>query len=153
MAGPFGANVFNFNYGQAASGEAWVDSTNLGALATQAFANSAASTAATNAAAPKVNRAGDTITGDLTVNGEMVAAAGYLRFQSSGGPGYIQWSGGGSYALGGGGTIWHTGNLNPVMSVRMVAGGDSGPGNGGYVDFGGPVTGLRARSLSIKGWW
>ena len=67
----------------------------------------------------KLPLAGGTITGSLTVNGnlqtngELLAAAGYIRFTTPGGPGYLQWSGGGNYALGGGGTIWHTGNLAP----------------------------------------
>ena len=80
----------------------------------QVYADNSANTAANNVAALKVNRAGDTITGNLRVNGELLAAANYLRFSTTGGPGYIQWSGGGSYDLGGGGRIWHTGNLLPI---------------------------------------
>ncbi len=54
------------------------------------------------------------ITGGLTVDGELVASASYLRFGAAGGPGYIIWNGGASYALGGAGNIWHTGNFNPA---------------------------------------
>lgn len=123
LPGPAGSKWFNFNWTGSLL-EAWIDTTNLGALATQAFANNAASTAAAAAAAPKVNRAGDTMTGGLTVNGELVAATNYLRFGYSGSGGYIIWQGGGSYALGGGGTIWHTGTLNPIQSGRLVYAGD-----------------------------
>ena len=63
--------------------------------------------------ATKVNKSGDTMTGGLTVNGELVAATNYLRFIVSGGPGYIQFNGAGNYGLGGGGNIWHSGNFNP----------------------------------------
>jgi hypothetical protein len=123
LPGPYGTSVFNLAWTAAGSLlEAWVDSTKIGALATQAFAN----TAAANAAAPKVNRAGDTMTGGLTVNGELVAATNYLRFTYSGSPGYIQWGGGGTYYLGGAGNIWHTGNLNPVTGMRLTASGGSG---------------------------
>ena len=105
---------------------------------------------------PKVNRAGDTMTGPLTVNGELVAAAGYLRFSYSGGPGYIQWNGGGSYGLGGGGTIWHTGNLNPIQNGRLVAaGGYSPPGDDqAHEPYGGAIlTGLIKSSTYTSGYW
>jgi hypothetical protein len=170
VPGPFGGSYFNFNW--TGDLEAWVDSTNLGALATQAFANNAANTYANNAAAPKVNRAGDTITGGLTVNGELIASANYLRFQYSGSPGYIQWNGGANYGLGGGGTIWHTGNLNPIQNGRLVSAGDldvpaSGqitePYNGAVITGlvkspanGNPMTGARWRYLQLLtpgGWY
>jgi hypothetical protein len=72
-----------------------------------------------------VNKAGDTVTGGLTVNGELVAAATYLRFNYSDSPGYIQWQGGATYYLGGAGNIWTTGHFpNPfasmVTSLRLV---------------------------------
>jgi len=121
LPGPSGTSFFNFNYTGGVL-NAWVDNTNLGALATQAFAN----TAASNAAAPKVNRSGDTITGGLTVNGELVAVQNYLRFQFSGSSGYIQWQGGSSYNVGGN-TLWHTGNLNPIQNAQLVQVGDHSP--------------------------
>ena len=146
VAGAFGANVFNFNY--TGSGlDFWVDSSNLGTISSTANVESRAAAYAAQAAAPKVNRAGDTMTGNLTVNGELVAAATYLRFQYSGSPGYIQWNGGGSYGLGGGGTIWHTGNLNPIQDGRLVnAGVIAIPWNNVIQDpvGGGVVTGLQA---------
>jgi hypothetical protein len=73
----------------------------------------------------KVNRAGDTVTGALTVNGELCATNSYIRFTTPGSGGFLQWSGGSTY-LAGGSTIWHTGNLNPVLSVRLA--GSSGNG-------------------------
>jgi hypothetical protein len=128
LPGPAGTNFFNFDY-TGGNVEAWIDTTKIGALATRAFTTTTANDAAAAAAAPKVNRAGDTITGSLTVNGELVARAAYLRFQSSGGPGYILWSGGGSYSLGGGGAIWHTGNLNPIQDARLL---NAGGGTSNY---------------------
>jgi hypothetical protein len=149
IPGPYGGSLFNFNY--TGNLEAWVDNTNLGALATQAYVEQRASDWAHYVADPKVNRAGDTMTGGLTVNGELVAAATYLRFNYSGSPGYIIWQGGGSYALGGGGAIWHTGNLNPVQSVRLagfgggvVCTGVSSYGTGGGITA---VTGLQMHTL------
>lgn len=117
-SGAYGGSTFNFYW--TGNLQVWVDVTYIGDLATTAYANSVAATQAANYAAPKVNRAGDTITGNLQVNGELIAAATYLRFQYSGSPGYIIWSGGGSYSLGGGGVIWHTGNLNPIQDGRLV---------------------------------
>ena len=70
----------------------------------------AGDTAVSNA---KVSKAGDTMTGPLTVNGELVAVQNYLRFGVTGGPGYIIYTGPGAYSLGGAGTIYHTGNFNP----------------------------------------
>jgi hypothetical protein len=125
-SGAYSGNYFNFNW-TGGNLEAWVDGTNLGPLATQAYAN----TAATNAAGTKLPLAGGTITGGLTVNGELVAVQNYLRFGASGGPGYIIWNGGANYALGGGGTIWHSGNFNPssissgtVTNARLVLAAD-----------------------------
>jgi hypothetical protein len=91
-----------------------------------------------------VNRSGDTITGGLTVNGELVAAATYLRFTSSGSGGYIMWNGGASYSLGSAGTIWHTGNLNPIQSGRWTGGGQLGQLTSGWsgVPSGGVITEL-----------
>jgi hypothetical protein len=137
VPGPQGSSIFNFDW-TGSYLNAWVDSTNLGALATTAYVEQRASDWAHAVADPKVNRAGDTMTGSLTVNGELVAAANYLRFGSSGGQGYILWNGGASYTLGGGGTIWHTGNLNPVQSVRLAGfGGGVVATSNGYGPAGG----------------
>jgi hypothetical protein len=122
--GTYGTSFFNFDY-VGSNLDAWADTTKIGTLATQAFATAAD----TAAAALKVNRAGDTMTGGLTVNGLLLAAQSIMRFQTASG-GYIQWTGGGSYALGGGGTIWHSGNLSPVTNVRLTNGGDAGVSTG-----------------------
>jgi hypothetical protein len=95
----------------------------------------------------KLPLAGGSITGNLQVNGELIAVQNYLRFGASGGPGYIMWNGGANYSLGGGGTIWHSGNFNPnasilVSNARMVIVGQPAlgtspawyePFNGGFV--------------------
>ena len=154
VPGPVSTGFFNFEWTGSLL-NAWVNTTNLGALATQAYAN----TAASNAAGARLPLTGGTITGGLTVNGEMTVATAYLRFQYSGSPGYIQWNGGGSYGLGGGGTIWHTGNLLPILNVRIVAGsggvatGVSGMAVASGIAF---VTGLTYGQLQAQnpnGWY
>src|SRR4029077_13571114 len=93
-------------------------------------------TTAANAAAGKVNRSGDTITGNLQVNGEIGSAANIMRFGAIGSsPGYLQWNGGGNYTLGGGGTVWHSGNFNPgtipsavVTNARLALAGENNAG-------------------------
>jgi hypothetical protein len=134
VAGAPGPYLFNFNWIEGVGMEAWQGGFNWGVLATQAFANAVANAAAAAAADPKVNRAGDTMTGPLTVNGELVAATAYIRFQYSGSPGYIQWNGGGSYSFGSGGVAWHTGNLNPIQDGRLASLGQVFIGLGGTVD-------------------
>ena len=152
LPGPYGANFFNFNY-TGGNLNAWVDNTNLGALATQAFAN----TAAANAAAPKVNRAGDTMTGSLTTNGYLCTVANALYFSSIGSAGFIAWGGGNSYTLGGAGTIWHNGNLNPVLAIRTTSGSGSVATGATFGATGGVtvVTGLTYSNLQYltpSGW-
>jgi hypothetical protein len=115
LPGPYGGSFFNFDW--TGNLEAWVDNTNLGALATQAFANT------------KLPLAGGTITGNLQVNGELGSAANIVRFGAIGSsPGYLQWNGGSTYTLGGGGTVWHSGNFNPATNVvtgaRLAFAGD-----------------------------
>ena len=74
LPGPYGGNWFNFDW--TGNLEAWIDNTNIGALATQAFAN----TAASNSAAGKVNRSGDTMGGKLiTAPGAHISAGGPLN--------------------------------------------------------------------------
>ncbi|MGX9427979.1 hypothetical protein [Bradyrhizobium sp. LeoA1S1] len=105
-----------------------------------------------------VNKGGDTITGGLTVNGELVAVQNYLRFGSSGSAGYIMWQGGGSYLLSGAGTIWTTGHFgNPfgslVSSLRLVHAADHQlPVSGMQEPYGGCVmTGFDwANSTAVK---
>lgn len=94
-------------------------------IATKQYAD----TTATAAASSKLPLTGGTITGGLTVNGELLATANYIRFGTSGGAAYLQWNSGGTYTLGGGGTIWHSGNFNPssstlVSNARMPIAGD-----------------------------
>jgi hypothetical protein len=139
VPGPYGANAFNFDW--TGNLEAWVDNTNLGALATQVFAN----TAANNAAASKLPLAGGTITGALQVNGELIAVQNYLRFGASGGPGYLIWNGGASYSLGGAGTIWHSGNFNPAtISASTVT-------NARMPDAGGPAVNYNGWQEPLNG--
>ena len=69
----------------------------------------------------KLALAGGTVTGNLAVTGELLAKQGLLRFTTTAGAGYIQWNGAGNYALGGGGTIWHSGNFNPAASTFIVS--------------------------------
>ena len=156
LTGAYGTAFFNFNY--TATGtklDAWVDGTNLGTLATQAFAN----TAAANAAAPKVNRAGDTMTGSLTFPSAF-ASGNIYYFGSASSYGYIQWSGGGSYYLGGGGYIWHAGNLTPVMAVRLSASNNGNVCTGvGSTVTGGGITAIDSldysyiQYLTPAGWY
>ena len=123
-AGAVGNNWFNFWWDGNLS--AFIDGTNLGPLATQAFAN----TAATNAANTRLPLTGGTISGNLQVTGEIGANANIYRFGAVGSSaGYIQWQGGNTYVLGGAGTIWHSGNLNPstglVKNARLAFAADT----------------------------
>lgn len=126
-------------FGERATGLLTVkaDPTSVLGIATKQYTD----TTALTAGADKLPLAGGTVTGNLKVNGELLAAAGYVRFTTTGGAGYIQWNSGGTYTLGGGGTIWHSGNFNPASVVsngRWVVIGDwQLPYNGSP---GGPVT-------------
>jgi hypothetical protein len=118
LPGPYGVDFFNFDWTNN-NLDVWVDNTNIGTLATQAFAN--------NAANSKLPLAGGVITGNLQVNGELLAAQNLIRFSYSGSPAYLLWQGAANYLLGGGGTIWHSGNFNPatittgtVSNARLV---------------------------------
>ena len=119
--------------------------------------------------ATKLPITGGTVSGNLQVNGyvqassEIGSSANIFRFGAVGSSsGYIQWQGGSSYVLGGGGTIWHTGNFNPaasslVSNARLAFAGDafiSGEiGNGPVPEpFAGSVmTGVGGVSLAYKG--
>lgn len=107
----------------------------------------------------KLPLAGGTITGSLTVNGnlrtngELLAAQGFLRFLTSGGAGYIQWNGGSDYYLGGGGTIWHSGNFHPVgtySDARMIVAGDYATSGSLEPVFGGIVTSVSGGTQRIR---
>jgi len=150
LSGSYGGNFFNFNW--TGNLEAWVDGTNLGALATQAYVEQRASDWAHAVADPKVNRAGDTMTGLLnTVFGGNLAAGGQLNslsvngaagdwaamsFYSSGTFGVnfgVNPNNGdfycGGWSLGAGNAykFWTARNLpNPVTNARLA---DAGGGN------------------------
>lgn len=111
--GAYTGHAFNFDW-DGTNLSAWVDATNLGPLATQAYAEQRASAWA----ATRLPLTGGTISGNLQVTGEIGANANIYRFGAVGSSaGYIQWQGGNTYVLGGAGTIWHSGNLNPATSV------------------------------------
>jgi hypothetical protein len=106
----------------------------------------------------KLSLTGGTVTGNMTVNGslgvggELLAKAGYLRFTTTGGAGYIQWNGGANYALGGAGAIWHATNLTPVTNVRLLNYADIGPGNGSMTETPGTVvTGISGTLVGTSG--
>lgn len=100
----------------------------------------------------KLPIAGGTITGNLVVNGTLGTVSNVLYFSSgaSGSGAYLQWQGGGSYALGGGGIVWHNGNLAPVTSMRLVEAGNIAASNGGMQDApaGAVLTGLGGTTVS-----
>lgn len=130
LDGGYGGNWFNFNW-NGSTFEMWADNYHFGEAATTAYVEQRASDWAHAVADPKVNRSGDTMTGYLAVNGELIAVAGYIRFNNSGSGGYVQWNGGGTYTFGSGGTAWHSGNLRPITDGRLTNAGTSGfPGNG-----------------------
>jgi hypothetical protein len=102
-----------------------------------------------NVAASRLPLTGGTITGNLQVNGHLGAGQNLIYFGTIGGPGYLQWQGGGNYVLGGGGTVWHSGNFNPaaqtgvVTDVRLAWAGDvataTGPQGQIYEPYNGAV--------------
>ena len=69
-------------------------------------------TAANSAAASKLPLAGGTITGNLAVNGELIAVQNYVRFGSSGSPYYLGYLGG-NYAR-----LAATPSGTPAISIR-----------------------------------
>ena len=166
-----GAYLSTAFYGLRATGLMTVkgDPTAALGIATKQYAD----TAATNAAASKLPIAGGTITGSLQVNGNFGSGSNTVFFGNIGGAGYIQHQGGSTYVLGGGGTIWHSGNFNPatgvVADVRLAWAGDvataTGPQGVIYEPYNGAVitgwswviaggvstTGsYRARNLQVK---
>jgi hypothetical protein len=173
--GSNGANWFNFNY--TGNLEAWVDNTNLGALATQAYVEQRAQDWAHAIADPKVNRAGDTMSGLLSTaaSGNLGAGGAMNSIQVMGSasdwaamtfhsPGAFACNFGlnpngdfycGGYSFGAGVTykFWTTRNLNPIQNGRLVAAGDIGPGNGSMNEpAGGAVlTGLSGRTVISAG--
>lgn len=69
----------------------------------------------------KLPLTGGAISGNLRVNGELLAVSNYIRFGISGGSGYITYSSPNVYVVGPGGyTIWHSGNFNPAANTGAV---------------------------------
>jgi hypothetical protein len=149
LSGAYGANWFNFNW-TAGGMEVWADDYKWGIVATQAYVEQRASDWAHTVADPKVNRAGDTMTGGLTLP-HAFATSNVYYFST--GAGYLQWQGGGTYVFGSGGTAWHTGNLNPIQDGRLVnAGSPAVPANDQvYEPFAGAVISGLIRSAGVQG--
>ena len=142
LPGPYGNSYFNFNW--TGNLEAWIDNTNIGALATQAYVENRAQAWAAQYAAPKVNRAGDTMTGTLqTANSANLGSASGMNslwvngnagdwaamtFYSPGSwggnfgmhPNGDFYCGGWSYGAGQVYKFWTTRNLNPILDARLV---------------------------------
>lgn len=165
LDGGYGGNWFNFNW-NGSTFEMWADNYHFGEAATTAYVEQRASDWAHAVADPKVNRAGDTVTGDLSAS-RFNSNSNIYYFQWGG---YLQWNGGGTYTFGGGGTAWHTGNLAPVTNARWIDLGqqqllaygwsDWGKQNGVYAlykdnSMGFPVTYVKLHYLQIlvpSGW-
>jgi hypothetical protein len=115
--------------------------------------------------AARVPIAGGTITGSLGVQGSLTVngnvqvgneiGAALYRFGSIGSsPAYIQWNGGGTYTLGGGGTIWHSGNFNPAMAsgiindVRLMLAAERGTNEFGHLVMAEPYGGAVITGFS-----
>ena len=166
LPGPLGGNYFNFNY--TGNLEAWVDNTNLGALATQAYVEQRASDWAHAIADPKVNRAGDTLTGQLTtatatqdISGGSVMGTLMVMGHEPGitfhSPGVFAgnfgmatsgdfYCGGYSFGAGQAFVFWTSKNLTPIKDGRLaLAGNNNIPIVGAvYEPFNGAVvTGLQ----------
>jgi hypothetical protein len=110
--------------------------------------------------ATRLPLSGGTISGNLQVNGEIGSGANIVRFGAIGSsPGYLQWQGGGNYALGGGGTIWHSGNFNPsgagvVADVRLAIAGDFLPTQNNLNEpFSGAVASMVTINTATGGTW
>jgi hypothetical protein len=122
-------------------------------VATKQYADATA----VNAASSKLPLTGGVVTGNLTANGYLCTGANALYFSAIGSAGYISWQGGANYTLGGGGTIWHSGNFNPaasgiVSNARLVFAADDVTvnGNGMHEPYAGAVvTGLGFNALAL----
>jgi hypothetical protein len=146
FSGPYGGNWFNFNW-TGSYVEAWVDNSNIGTLATTAYVEQRAQDWAHYIADPKVNRAGDTMTGLLTTAAsgnigantmnsiQVMGGAGdwaAMTFHSPGAfagnfglhPAGDFYCGGYSYGAGQAYKFWTERNLNPVKDGRLVMAGD-----------------------------
>jgi len=143
LSGSLTGNVFNFNW--TGSLEAWINNSNIGALATQAYVENRAQAWAAQYAAPKVNRAGDTMGGLLSTaaSGNIGSGGGMNSIMVYGGasdwaamtfhsPGSFAcnfgmhptngnfYQGGWSLGTGVAYMFWTEKNLNPIQDGRLV---------------------------------
>jgi hypothetical protein len=93
-----------------------------------------------------------TVNGNTQVNGNFGSGSNTVFFGAIGGNGYIQWQGGSTYVLGGGGTIWHSGNFNPgssgvITDMQLVYAGDVSTNNYGNLYMAEPFPGSV-----VSGW-
>ena len=137
--------VLNFNRATGLGVVAADPTTALG-IATKQYTDTAANS--------KLPLAGGTITGNLQVNGEIGGGANIVRFGAIGSsPGYLQWNGGSTYTLGGGGTVWHSGNFNPnagigtINNVQLTIAGDFLPVQNNLNE---PFSGAVASMVTLK---
>jgi hypothetical protein len=150
LPGPATGHYFDFDWTGSVL-NAWVDSSNLGALATQAYVEQRASDWAHAVADPKVNRAGDTMTGLLSTaaSGNLGSSGGMNSIMVYGGandwaamtfhsPGSFAcnfgmnpngdfYQGGWSLGTGVAYKFWTTRNLNPIQNGRLALAGDYAP--------------------------
>jgi hypothetical protein len=161
VSGVLNANLFNFNW-NGSGVDFWVNSSNQGVIASTAYVETRAEAWAAQYAAPKVNRAGDTMTGTLNtaVGGNIGASGGMnslwvngntsdwaaMTFYSPGSfganfgihPNGDFYCGGFSFGAGNAYKFWTERNLTPILNGRLLLVGD-----GIYNDMaGGVVTGL-----------
>lgn len=174
LNGAYGGNWFNFLWN--GNLQVWVDNYNFGNLATQAYVEQRASDWAHAVADPKVNRSGDTMTGQLTTAiGGNIGSGGAMNsiivqgnqgdwacmsFLSNGTfganfgihPNGDFYCGGWSYGAGNAYKFWTTRNLNPIQDGRLAMAGDFNFGAGMNEPWGGTVvTGLNAQTVVISG--
>jgi len=177
LSGTYGGSYFNFNW--TGNLQVWVDNTNIGDLATTAYVENRAQAWAAQYAAPKVNRAGDTMGGLLTTaaGGNIGSGGGMNSIMVMGGasdwaamsfhsPGAFACNFGlnpgdgnfycGGWSLGAGNAykFWTTRNLNPIQDGRLVYAGDfTAPRTGNQVTGGifEPRTGAVVTGLWFVG--
>jgi hypothetical protein len=177
LSGTYGGSYFNFNWSGSYL-QVWVDTTNIGDLATTAYVENRAQAWANQAAAPKVNRVGDTMSGVLnTAASGNLGAGGSLNsitiwggtndwaamsFHSPGAfggnfgmhPNGDFYCGGWSFGTGVAYKFWTTRNLNPIQDGRLVNAGDfTAPRAGNSVTAGvfEPRTGAVVTGLNFVG--
>jgi hypothetical protein len=146
LSGAYGGNWFNFLWN--GNLQVWIDDYNFGNLATQSYVETRAEAWAAQYAAPKVNRAGDTMTGLLATaaSGNLGSGGGMnslmvygsagdwaaMTFHSPGTfagnfgmhPSGDFYCGGFSYGAGVAYKFWTTRNLNPVQDGRLSLAGN-----------------------------